>query len=55
MHGGQEALLSAVLAGLKDKNDVLTRLLQNQVDLGNIIKPYYGEQGGNKPICSILI
>jgi len=38
------------LAGLKDQNDVLTRLLENQVDLGNIIKPYYGEQAGNKLI-----
>lgn len=36
------------IAGLKDQNDVLTRLLKNQVDLGNIIKPYYGEAAGNK-------
>lgn len=36
------------LAGLKDQNAVLTRLLQNQVDLGNIIKPYYGEEAGKK-------
>jgi len=36
------------LAGLKDQNDVLKRLLENQVELGNIIKPYYGVQAGNK-------
>jgi len=36
------------LAGLKDQNDVLVRLLKNQDDLGNLIKPYYGEKAGNK-------
>ncbi|WML60342.1 glycosyltransferase [Neobacillus sp. PS2-9] len=36
------------IAGLKDQNAVLERLLNNQEDLGNIIKPYYGQEAGNK-------
>lgn len=42
------SLIVSNLAELKDQNDVLERLLANQVDLGNVIKPYYGEEAGNK-------
>lgn len=42
------SLIVSKLAGLNDQNDVLTRLLKNQEDIGNIIKPYYGSEAGNK-------
>lgn len=36
------------LAELEDQNNVQERLLRNQVDLGNMIKPYYGDEAGNQ-------
>ena len=36
------------LASIPDKDVVLQRLLKNQDDIGASIKPYYGEEAGNK-------
>jgi hypothetical protein len=38
----------SVAAGLGDKDQTAQRLLQNQVDVGNALKPFYGEDAGNK-------
>lgn len=38
----------SALANLEDLNPVAERLLANQTDLGNAIKPYYGDDAGNK-------
>jgi hypothetical protein len=40
--------IMSVTAGLPDTNAAAGRLLQNQVDLGDAIKPYYGEDAGNQ-------
>jgi hypothetical protein len=36
-----------ILDGAPGTNEAVNRLLANQVDIGNAIKPYYGEAGGN--------
>lgn len=38
----------SALDNLPDQKDVLDRLLRNQQDIGNVIKPYYGDAAGNK-------
>lgn len=45
-------IVSAV-AGLPDMQSTLGRLLQNQTDLGNAIKPFFGEAAGNQ--LSVLL
>lgn len=41
-------ITSATTAGAEDQKQVLARLLKNQEEIGNAIKPAYGEEAGNK-------
>ena len=43
----------SALAGLPEADTAAQRLLQNQVDLGNAIKPFYGDQAGEQ-LTSLL-
>src|SRR5207244_5125931 len=38
----------SALGGLEDADEVAKRLLRNQDDIGNAIKPYYGAEAGTK-------
>ena len=40
--------ITSALAGSDEAGKVAERLLKNQEDLGNAIKPFYGEAAGNK-------
>jgi hypothetical protein len=48
----ERAIVDAVSAN-PDTNAVVARLLQNQVDIGNAVKPYYGNAGG-KALTKLL-
>jgi type II secretory pathway pseudopilin PulG len=40
--------LVSFAGGLQDQQAITARLMQNQVDIGNAIKPYYGDEAATK-------
>lgn len=46
-------LIVSAISDLPDKEAALTRLLQDQVDIGNLVKPYYGDEAGEQ--LSVLL
>lgn len=47
-------VILCITDGLPGADQAVKRLLQNQTDIGNAIKPYYGEDAGNK-LTALLI
>ena len=41
-------VIVAIIAGTPDTDAALTRLLRNQTDIGNAIKPFYGDAAGDQ-------
>ena len=41
-------VILCMVDGLPGADQAVKRLMQNQVDIGNAIKPYYGDDAGNK-------
>jgi hypothetical protein len=41
-------VIVAIIAGTPDTDAALTRLLRNQADIGNAIKPFYGDAAGDQ-------
>ena len=41
-------VILCLVDGLPGADQAVKRLMQNQVDIGNAVKPFYGDDGGNK-------